>query len=626
MTNVIWAANLLAFQSWDGVMKFSSIKFKIGLILAILFVLVLAVSLAGLINIQNVGGAVEIIHGDTLPNINAADAMNSSLAQLRAAEASFIVTTNKAGQDDAAKSIAEAAAIWSTNYTFYLGLIDPAHVDEHAAFVKIGDDYQHYLALEKTALDLGAQGKMADALKIYTSTMADLYKSERAAVYAMVETNKGEADDAYADSQTVYSHANLITLVFCLFSLVLVLASAIFVIRSVINPVSNLIKVMQALTAGNIDSEIRYQERKDEIGEMSRAMNVFVAGIRARMQLETDAERLRLAAEEERNAAEKQSQDTARQISHIVDTLAENLEKLAQGDLSTEIQTPFGGQFDKLRTDYNKSVAGLRQTLGEIRDISSQIHAAGANMTSASSDLAERTDRQAVALDQAVVTVDRINATMRDSAERAAQTRKIVAGAKDNADGSAKVVQNAISSMGRIKEASEKISQIVGVIDSIAFQTNLLALNAGVEAARAGDAGKGFAVVAQEVRELAQRSASAAKEIGQLISNSTNEVAVGAQHVEATGNVLMEISGQIVEISDQIGKIAVSSREQSVSLDEVKTSVDQLERIAQSNKSMVNQSNLATTQLASDASTLRKLIARFLLTDTRQEDHRRAAA
>ncbi len=235
-------------------------------------------------------------------------------------------------------------------------------------------------------------------------------------------------------------------------------------------------------------------------------------------------------------------------------------------------------------------------------------------MADAVSDLARRTEQQAAALEETAAAVDEISATVKTSSGRANEVRRIVQDAKRRADTSSGVVQNAVSAMARIREASDKIANIVGVIDSIAFQTNLLALNAGVEAARAGEAGKGFAVVAQEVRELAQRSAQAAKEIGGLITNSSSEVATGTHYVSQTGDALMEIAGQIVDIAGHVDLIATSSQEQTVSLDSVNGSVNELDHMTQQNAAMVEETNAATRQLAEDIRQLSDLIHRFELT------------
>ena len=188
--------------------------------------------------------------------------------------------------------------------------------------------------------------------------------------------------------------------------------------------------------------------------------------------------------------------------------------------------------------------------------------------------------------------------------------------ARRSTEQSSAVVQNAVSAMGRIEQASGEIGQIINVIDEIAFQTNLLALNAGVEAARAGDAGKGFAVVAQEVRELAQRSANAAKEIKTLISRSGDEVQSGVKLVTATGEALGQIQNHVVKINEHVHSIATAAREQSTGLSEVNTAVNHMDQMTQQNAAMVEESTASSNRLADEASNLARLITRIKLDDT----------
>lgn len=202
---------------------------------------------------------------------------------------------------------------------------------------------------------------------------------------------------------------------------------------------------------------------------------------------------------------------------------------------------------------------------------------------------------------------------MTNSSKRADEARTIAVQANTSATQSGAVVADAVDAMGRIEQSSNQISNIIGVIDEIAFQTNLLALNAGVEAARAGDAGKGFAVVAQEVRELAQRSAQAAKEIKDLIRNSSVEVQSGVKLVRETGDALKTIEGFVVTINHHMDAIATSAREQSVGLSEVNTAVNQMDQVTQQNAAMVEETNAASATLANEAGRLRELISQFQL-------------
>jgi methyl-accepting chemotaxis protein len=201
----------------------------------------------------------------------------------------------------------------------------------------------------------------------------------------------------------------------------------------------------------------------------------------------------------------------------------------------------------------------------------------------------------------------------------------MVTQAKDDAGLAGKVVGEAIEAMGRIETASNEISKIINVIDEIAFQTNLLALNAGVEAARAGEAGKGFAVVAQEVRELAQRAANAAKDIKALITKSGAEVQTGVKLVQETGSALAEIEARVHSINSHIHTIADSAREQAIGLNEINQAVNQIDNVTQQNAAMVEETSAATMKLASEADRLVRLIARFQLDEAATAARRRAA-
>jgi methyl-accepting chemotaxis protein len=418
--------------------------------------------------------------------------------------------------------------------------------------------------------------------------------------------------------------ANRISIGAVVLGIIIAMAAGAALVITLKGPIGQITSAMRRLAEGRLDTSIKGDARPDEIGDMARALAIFKDNALAKVSMEEQTERTRLAADEERARNEAEKQDTARQVQFAVDALAQGLGNLARGELRFTLDTPFTGSLDQLRKDFNSSIAGLRDTLGQIRDASGLIQENGRQMADAADDLAKRTEQQAASLEETAAAVEEITATTKTASSRAAETKGIVATAKRNADSSSGIVQNAISAMSRIKDASDKISQIIDVIDGIAFQTNLLALNAGVEAARAGEAGKGFAVVAQEVRELAQRSAKAAKEIGGLIGNSADEVSTGSRYVEETGNALIEISRQIVEISGHVELIATSASEQSTSLQEVNATVNQMDQMTQRNAAMVEETNAATRQLSQEADLLMDLVGRFSL-DAERQAGRRAA-
>ncbi|MEH7850156.1 methyl-accepting chemotaxis protein [Rhizobium laguerreae] len=391
-----------------------------------------------------------------------------------------------------------------------------------------------------------------------------------------------------------------------------------FLIRkTVTKPILSLSDDMQRLAGGDTAIACTGIGRTDEIGTMASAVEVFRQAAIANKQLEKDAEAARLQGETERVMARKQAdEDAAERLRAATSGLAAGLKRLASGDLAFQIDEPFAPDFENLRHDFNMSIRQLDQTLGAIAAAIAAIDEGTREIASGAGDLSKRTEQQAASLEETAAALDQITANVSNSSKRTDEARTEATDANRNAAKSSEVVSHAEEAMRRIEASSQQISSIIGVIDEIAFQTNLLALNAGVEAARAGDAGKGFAVVAQEVRELAQRSAQAAKEIKGHIQKSSVEVESGVKLVLDTSQVLKAISEQIARINQHMDAIAVSAREQSTGLAEVNTAVNSMDQVTQQNAAMVEQSTAASGHLAEEAARLRELVSRFRLQPT----------
>ena len=296
-----------------------------------------------------------------------------------------------------------------------------------------------------------------------------------------------------------------------------------------------------------------------------------------------------------------------------VSSLGDALKRLCSGDFGFQLTEPFSAEFEFLRHDLNRSVSQLCDTFREISASVELISQGTREITQGVGDLSRRTESQAANLEETAAALEEITANVGSSAQRAQEARDVAGSAKASAEKSGDVVAHAVDAMSRIEDSSSKISNIIGVIDEIAFQTNLLALNAGVEAARAGEAGRGFAVVAQEVRELAQRSAKAAKEIKDLIQNSATEVASGVKLVSDTGGALKSISQLIVEINDHVVAISTAAREQSSGLVEVNSAVNGMDQMTQQNAAMVEESSAAASTLSNETQKLQGMIGQFNL-------------
>ena len=418
-------------------------------------------------------------------------------------------------------------------------------------------------------------------------------------------------------------------------------AAAWFVSRRITNPIAGLQACMRSLAAGELDLDVPSKERRDEVGEMAQAVDVFKQNAvdRRRLEAETlasraaaDAERERVAAERRRMEAEAAANRAAAEVerkrvaaerakaaeeqAEVVRRLGAGLKSLAAGDLTIRLGEGFTAAYAQIREDFNEAVDTLKETLLGVVSSTGTIEASSKEISSASDDLARRSEQQAAALEETASALNEITATVKKSAAGASHAREVVKSADEDAKKSAVVVREAVTAMGAIAKSSEQISQIIGVIDEIAFQTNLLALNAGVEAARAGDAGRGFAVVASEVRALAQRSAEAAKEIKGLISTSSTHVGQGVELVAETGKSLERIMAQVSEINTVVAEIAAGAHEQSTALDEVTTAVSQMDTVTQKNAAMVEESTAASHSLSDESSKLAGLIGRFQVGQT----------
>jgi methyl-accepting chemotaxis protein len=315
-------------------------------------------------------------------------------------------------------------------------------------------------------------------------------------------------------------------------------------------------------------------------------------------------------AEQQAKQAEAARLEAEREQAEVVGRLARALGELSGGNLATRLDG-LTGVYAQIRDDFNAAVGNLREAIETVSSTAQPLRRGADEIAGAAADLSRRTESQAATLEQTAAALEEVTVTVQRSAQGARDAAAAAAAAKAQAEQSGLVVADAVDAMAQIEDSSGKVSQIIGVIDEIAFQTNLLALNAGVEAARAGEAGKGFAVVAQEVRALAQRSAEAAKEIKGLIAASSAQVSRGVKLVGDTGAALRALVDHASKIDELIVEIARSAAEQASGLTEVNTAVNQMDQVTQQNAAMVEQTTAAAAQLQEQAGELTQAVARF---------------
>jgi methyl-accepting chemotaxis protein len=378
------------------------------------------------------------------------------------------------------------------------------------------------------------------------------------------------------------------------------LLAALVIGRSISTSITRLADTTDKLAAGDNETEIKGTDHQHELGRMARALNVFREAQIERQ--EASAERARLRAQQDA----------------VVNTMQQELAHLAQGDLTINISKPFAPEYEDLRKNFNAAVEALHIAISKVATTSSLIGSTTSETTAATNELSQRTENQAATLEQTAAALDQLTASVRSAAEHAKSVDSSVNIARTEATKNGEVVAQAVNAMGEIEQSSKQMTQVVSVIDDIAFQTNLLALNAGVEAARAGESGKGFAVVASEVRALAQRSAEAAKEISELIENSSRHVQNGTQLVGQAGEALSEIITQVNDISSMTSQIATSAEEQSIGLSEINIGVNQLDQVTQQNAAMVQESLSRGDALTTETEKLSDLIRQFGVNTSRK--------
>lgn len=403
---------------------------------------------------------------------------------------------------------------------------------------------------------------------------------------AMIWSPERAFAEAASDQMMTHIFAGAAFVIMCLLSAL--------ALRSILSrPLKTVGDTINVIADGNYTQPVPLLSRGDEMGAIARHIDNLKTQLAAAQEVE----------EERRSAQENQRQ--------VVDRLNRALQHMSDGDLTQSINTPFKGEYESLRNNYNATLITMIDTMNAVVESSSRIRANAEEISQSSNDLSQRTESQAATLEETAAAMEELTVSVQSAANGAKEVETIVDEAQKGAKQSGQVVTDAVNAMSQIESSSNKISQIITVIDDISFQTNLLALNAGVEAARAGEAGRGFAVVASEVRALAQRSTDAAQEIKILISESSQHVTMGVELVGKAGHELDSIIERVGTISEHVSQIAQGANEQSTTLMEINTGVTQLDQVTQHNAAMVEESTAASQILRNDATELAGQVAVF---------------
>jgi methyl-accepting chemotaxis protein len=603
---------------------FSKLKIASKLLIGYGAILLLVVSVSGLGLLAVVRGGAAL---DDVVRFKTAEAL-SQRVQKRAMEARmhFWIALDSNDQKHWAKSgeSFSVASEWLQELLDHTS--DPTRIDEVRKMGDLIAKYRklvnglHFTQMQAGTLTADQVATGAEEATGYEEAMTALGAELTSQYHDAAETRFAAATDSSDFARRAIFGVGLA-------GLFLGLLMALLFTRSISGPIIALTRTMRELAKGDLQIKPSHANDHNEIGEMARAVLVFRDAAVEKARLEAEAERQRELGEIARadnERAQRDAIDNERAI--VADSVGSGLSRLAAKDLRYRMSSDIPEAYRKLRVDFNAAIVQLEAAMATVAERGGAIRDGAAHIATATDDLSRRTEQQAASLEEAAAKLGEATEMVRYTAEITAQARGVAEGTQLDAHKSGEVIRRAVVAMGAIETSARQVSQIIGVIDEIAFQTNLLALNAGVEAARAGEAGRGFAVVAAEVRALAQRSAQAAKEIKALISTSSAQVSEGVALVAETGGALTRIVAKVTEINGIVGEIAAGAKEQATAIAAVNEVVREMDQTTQQNAAMAQESTAASHALSTEAKQLAALIDEFEVASAANETHPRTRA
>ncbi|WP_313665498.1 methyl-accepting chemotaxis protein [Shinella sp.] len=593
----------------------TSLRMKLIGIQVLLLVLGVASGVVGLSGSKKQLMASEVIVNESMPSLAASGQLQIALLELRLAYIRQLVAVDAESRTAALEGVKQSHAAFTRALDAYKVVIDADAKRE--GYEAIAENFAAYVKLGAEFLSMVEQGMLSGPARHFADEMEPLGERIRAGISDLIALDGAAAQGAAADASHTAAESSVALYAMIAITILIASIATAGAIFDISNPILRITSSMRRLAAGDVATAVPYTSRGDEIGLMAQSVEIFRKAAIHSATLEHDANENRMRSEADRVAARDAAEAAAAmRLASATSGLASGLKRLASGDLSFSLEEPFSNEFEALRSDFNTSIRQLERTLAVIADGAAAIDSCGQEMSAASVALSQRTEQQAANLEESAAALKQIVEHVGQSVTRIEDARVLTHQAKDDAVATTVVAADTQVAMRRIESCSKEIATILSVINEIAFQTNLLALNAGVEAARAGESGKGFAVVAHEVRELAQRSATAADEIKVLIDKSRTEISGGVKLVESMTSALSSITTSISAIHSHIDAVADSSKDQLAGLSGVNGAISEVDRSTQQNAAMAEEAASVAANLMSVTANLNSTIGQFQLRES----------
>ncbi|MCZ7977238.1 methyl-accepting chemotaxis protein [Agrobacterium salinitolerans] len=599
-----------------------SMRAKVGIAMGLLLLSTIGLGVAGLDRLNAVNAAATSIADKWLPSAQSLGMLAARFETVRSRQLQLLLSS----EDDRKKAERELET----------GLLDMSDSLKEYGALAVGEDetknadnisltYDAYVKFTAPLAGMLSARDTAGAHDLLLGQSQPYLKGIRDAIKRGQRYQKENSASAVALGTRAAKEANLFFMVGLAVVSVVCVGAFAWMQSRVASPIVRLTNAMQALATGNRSIAIPGLNRQDEIGSMAQALAFFGKAVEERQILEDEQRRLHDETDHRLRSTELAFEAASIEQRRALLVLRDGLVHLSKGDLTVRIHETLSSEYEDLKTNFNDAVDALEQTVASVVETVVAVNQTAAQMTAISNELARRTEQQAASVEEAAAVLSEITSTVGRTAAGASNANKVVRSVQREARQSEAVVEDAVAAMGEIEGSSSQMSQIIATIDRISFQTNLLALNAGVEAVRAGEAGKGFTVVAAEVRSLAQSSASAAKEINNLISTSGGQVAHGVELVAKAGTILKLIASRFEQIALIVHEISVGSNHQAEGLRGVNAAVDHIDKMTRENAHLVDDWNKTVQEILRRSQVLKVAVSGLTLRSQARREERMIA-